>query len=849
MSGNADSKSADSLKPLTRFVEVGPGQVEEQNVGHASVNPPTEKSSSSSTPGVETNPVKLERDKKRGEEELKESHAIDSQNKKPRKKRRTFSCDTCRKFKTRCDFEPLLGKCHRCGVLNIDCSLTKEREDEIISAIETSSTDRKPKSKPSSLHRKETSSNKPSIAVTGSASESGHPLVNSLNDRLSILERSFNNLNSKIDLIVLLLQGSTTAASNANNLLSTHRQGSHDTVDNALNENTKPPSSIKPSVSSLKKNINTELKHNETNQNTASSKIGNNAMVPFSNLSNKNSFSEGFKLREYPAKLIDDIDERLFPSKPTSKQEKIAQEQRPEAVARAHFMIFYEKHRSLCHKLSKEFLVRSHFWIIPGGVKDIDSTYVRKNLFITSVFTIIAMSFADNDKFAEEQEMLYPLVERFLTNTLTMFEKLTDHDIEAILYCCMFHISKKAKRHRQLKFNSLVLSNFALFSLLNNIDFHKIKERVLYKEEYNSTDLYHLRILNSLTACHLENSITHGTIRPQDATLKEFNNLVAKFPQANFGDDIKISQINLGDILVTILMDFRDYFKNFKTVFLQTHALHSKTGFATGTLLVFPELDYWLKNWEELLAKDGGGVLLFTFDFYHIMICRSFIAEFLEDMNEAPDFLRSVLFTIKEHAFSLLKGVLRLPPTLLRGAPILTMNELVYACLTLGDFLHWFDSTERQQILSICTEVYWHLNTIGEKLNEVTENVGKIIKSIITISKSKINTLPTLLSKVSKPSALSNVSNIDQPSKNDQKKKPEAPHSNGTSNKVELLQPGSPDSNMSHHSRASSTADMSQSIGQFTIPDVDQFNSFEDFFQEFFDHLKPNTQRLFSARK
>ena len=30
------------------------------------------------------------------------------------------------------------------------------------------------------------------------------------------------------------------------------------------------------------------------------------------------------------------------------------------------------------------------------------------------------------------------------------------------------------------------------------------------------------------------------------------------------------------------------------------------------------------------------------------------------------------------------------------------------------------------------------------------------------------------------------------------------------------------------------------------LPDVTNFNSFEDFFQDFFDHLKPTTKKMFS---
>ena len=95
--------------------------------------------------------------------------------------------------------------------------------------------------------------------------------------------------------------------------------------------------------------------------------------------------------------------------------------------------------------------------------------------------------------------------------------------------------------------------------------------------------------------------------------------MIAKFPQSNFGDDIKISEIKLGAIVNTIFMNFKKYFHSFKDsaeadMDKIDSTLHKKK------MLIFPELDYWLNSWEELLAKDGGGVLLFTFDYYHIMI-------------------------------------------------------------------------------------------------------------------------------------------------------------------------------------------------------------------------------------
>ncbi|GAV48576.1 hypothetical protein ZYGR_0K00810 [Zygosaccharomyces rouxii] len=678
---------------------------------------------------------------------------------KPRKKRKTFSCTLCRKFKTRCDFEPLVGKCYRCNVLQLDCSLTQDREHEILAAIEESSKSSiKTTTAENSLVNQSCNDGN---AVTGGSTVK-NPLTKTLNNRLNRLEEGFNKVNSKLDLLVMLLQGNSDV-----NPLS--RTGDELSDDDSNNDK----------------------------------------------ILNCSKFVQCTKLKETPLKLIRDLDERLFPTRVTSEKDRLAKKSRPFVVARVNFLGFFEKHRKLCLDLSKEFLARSHFWIIPGGIKEIDEEYAYRHVFITSVFTIIAMSFDDTEKYAEEQEGLYPLVERLLTNTLTMFDKLIPHDIEAILYCCMFNISRKTKRHRQLQFNSLVLSNFAIDSLLSILDFDEIRRRVLDQEQYNAEDLYHLRILNSLTACKLEYSICYGNFSPMNGVLKDLNNLTAKFPQAIFGDDIKVSEVDLGNIINSLFQNFQSFFNITKRDFLRGHQKDNCVD--TEGIIVFQEFKFWLKNWQELLSKDEGGVLQLTFDFYHIIICRSFIAEFLDQMEDSPLFLNYTLNTMREHSFALLKSFLKLPPFLIRGAPILTAHQLLYACLALCDYLHWFDHSDRQKVLNICTRVYWHLNNIGEKMNEATDDVGKIIKSLIDSSKYRVGVQQFSLEHGVKDLPTTNV---------------------GAGNLA-----NSPGSTHSLISSVESTA------AGFTIPDVEQFSTFEDFFQDFFDNLKPNSRSIFSSSK
>ncbi|AGO10793.1 AaceriAFR722Cp [[Ashbya] aceris (nom. inval.)] len=713
---------------------------------------------------------------------------------KQRKKRRTYSCDLCRKFKTRCDFEPTAGKCHRCHVLNLECSLTKERQADILRAAEGSGEE--------NIYR---------AAPAAQGSSSGQPGMG-MEQRLHILENQISGLSNKLDFILLLLQGSNTAILNANAM----GQRSGGTYIGAKDsEASQDASNYSEDEANYKVQLSRPLLE------TGGEKL--TRIFPIQDYK-KGGFNS-LKLSAPPFKLIYDIDNKLFPSKALSEDEIVAQNQRPFVVARVNFMNYFDQYEQLCLNLSREFLVKSHFWIIPGGIKEIDREYVKKHVFITSVFTVIAMGFAENKAYEKEQEQLYPLVERLLANTLTMSEKLTDHDIEAILYCCMFSISRKSKRHRQLRFNSLILCNFAINSLLTIIDYHKIKERVLVREEYQAIDLYHLRILNSLTACKFQYSIGHGEFTVQDELSKEFNNLTAKFPQANFGDDIKISEINLAEIVSSIFLNFALYFKEFSNAFKQQYSDESLEASEKEVKdLVFPELEYWLINWDELLSKDGGGVLLFSYHFYYIMLCRTLLSErYDEDFRNDLYYCRCVLSTVKNSCFALLNGFLKLPPSLLKGAPVNTLHQLVFACLTVSDFLLYYSPPERQQILNMCTKIYWHLNAIGEKSNEATENVGKIIKALIDTSKCK-NTDP----------ARKIPGN------------PEPPTKNSSVGQLTAIASESVASSPAGVTPLSASLPL-ESGTTFSLPDVDQFNSFEDFFQDFFGNLKPTTQNMFSS--
>ncbi|KAL6947401.1 hypothetical protein ACO0QE_002284 [Hanseniaspora vineae] len=742
--------------------------------------------------------------------------------KKPRKRRKTYSCESCRNLKTRCDFQPFLGKCHRCVVLGLSCSLTSENNAQ---TNETTAKDQ------SNAHQLLTQG----IPVMPSS-------ISSLSERMNTMEANLKSVDHKLNVILSLFQHNLNEGSNdlfetANNYSSEEdNEGSadaenHNNSSAGFNDDAKPKTGGKRSYGQIE--------------------------FPQSQLCT----AHGVISKDPPFKLLDDIDKSLFSTKASTEKDAIAKSQRPFVVARNRFMEFFIKHEEMCYELSKEFLVKAHFWIIPGGRKKIDREYVENHAFITSVLTIIAMGFDENNKYEKEQEELYPIVETLLSNTLTMFNKLIDHDIEAILYCCMFSISRKSQRYRQLKLNSLILCNFALNSLLTIINFHKIKEKVS-SEKYDADDLFHLRILNSLTACKLEYSIGYGNYTIQDEQLKEFNDLTAKFPQTNFGDEIKLSEINLGDIVNAIFLNFKDY---------STKCVESFEKKPTK-ILTFKELQYWLKNWHELSCKDGGGVLLFTFDFYHILICRTLLKEYC-DKNAFEThtlFFKTCLKTISDYCFSLLHGFLKLPPSLIKGAPSITLHQAVYSCLTLCDYLHCFDVQEKQKILNTCTKIYWHLNTIGEKLNEATQNVGMIIKNLIDTGKAKLssnsedlndeqlfariqqgslhssftkNPLRGKTKTVSSDKKQTRLKSVENGARNDSKQNSPV---HATPTYAESLYSNE---KTSTGGTPGSTGAISQTntTSLLNFPDVEQFQSFEDFFQDFFYNLKPTSQNMFSS--
>lgn len=754
--------------------------------------------------------------------------------KKPRKKRKVYSCQECRKMKTRCDFQPLIAKCHRCVILDIPCSLGEERKEDIKQALEAVN-------KTGGI--KNVFEN--SMRAGGMNAEN----VDHLIGQNSPIEEKRSELENNE--ILLQLQNTVSFFNNR--------------------------------MDQLEDKLNTIINHIASQSHTTSSQNPNSYITAQQmeveqeppRLNN-----HGVTVENPPFRLLDQIERELLgtfddnSNSYLSEREILAKAQRAWVVARQKFMEFFYNHEELCFKLAHAFLKKAHFWIIPGGIKTIDRDYVEKHPFITSVFAIIAMGFDENENFSTEQEILYPIVERLLSNTLTMFDQLHDHDIEAILYISMYTISRKSKRFRQVKFDGLILSKFASDYLLNLIDFYKIKENC-ENGLFDGNDLFHLRILNSLTTIKMIYSVGYCNFSVQDRQLRDFNDLTVRFPQSTFGDEIKLGEIKLGDIVNGIFLNFEDFY--------QELVKSNNAGEKKNTVKI-TEMRNWLDTYKELSSKDGSNLLLFTYDFYYIVVCRNLICDFgVKDYNQflkQKDFFISCLNTVKKYCFAILSSFLKLPTSLIKGAPIITLQQTVYSCLSLCDFLHCFNPQEKAKILNLCTKIYWHLSSIGEKLNEATQNVGIIIKTLIdssmvhtsnTSNPSSEMDLKNLFIQMQKGSKHNSITRKKKKSSNKNKDN----HSSITSvssknrnNKSNPYTPGTASSvntisstntplsgNMTHNS-ISHNSHLQQfnfgsalSLNGLNFPDVEQFQSFEDFFQDFFHNsLKPTSQNMFQGK-
>lgn len=389
-----------------------------------------------------------------------------------------------------------------------------------------------------------------------------------------------------------------------------------------------------------------------------------------------------------PLSVIKKLDAKLF---------QRADRYDPLNKACEEFLAFYFENETLCLQLAKSFLEIAHFWILPGGIKEIERSYVLEHPFITCVYVGLAMCFDENYTYIEEQRQLYMLTTKLL-GVAMITEPLTDHDVEAILYLSMYNIARKPK---QPQIDNWLLSGIGIKHVMLSFNFEAICNRI-YRQNYTADDLFHLRIWNAICACHFQYAFGSG--RPVMITRDYYNvhSLTLKFPKATVGDAIKVAELDL-DLIVLKMFESTVEFE-----------IEKET-------LVFPQVEVWRSKWSMLIPKDVSGILSLAYDFFHIMLAKNI----LETHS-----VEGVHKTINQSSFKILSRFLRLPANLIRGSSSFTLSQIVFACWSLCDNLSQMTDSERTASLGLVTKIYWHLNQIGEKLNDATDTVGKIIKAI-----------------------------------------------------------------------------------------------------------------------
>jgi hypothetical protein len=382
---------------------------------------------------------------------------------------------------------------------------------------------------------------------------------------------------------------------------------------------------------------------------------------------------------------------------------------------------FYKNNQEFCIRLAANFLNYAHFWIVPGGIKEISHDYVLKHPFIAAVFVLLAMGFDENYSYIEEQAELYWIVRRLLAMALTT-SPITDHDAEAILYCSLYNIARKPA---QPLLDSWMISSDGLKQMMLCTSFQKIEDRIKAKV-YEQDDLFHLRIWTLLCVCHLQYSIGSGRPHLIPNDYLDICEYIIEYPQSNLEDNVNYALVRLTK-QVHRMFYTRDLTLNL-IKYEQIEDIDNVKCFK------FEELHHWREHWKELIDNDMSGTLMFNFDFYHIILSRRFIASYKDVCDfKVVKYMEIAYHTAIHYSRSILERFLKLPKVMVKGSPSFLLTQIVYSCLTLYDFQGKFEIKFNMKSLNLVSRVYWHLNHVGETKNDATDTVGQIIKTLVDV--------------------------------------------------------------------------------------------------------------------
>lgn len=638
----------------------------------------------------------------------------------PKRKRKTFSCASCRKLKTRCDFEPQVGKCHRCNVLKLECSLTHERKSEIDQSLDGADDENED--------------------TTGSVS----------NGHIRKLETEILGMKEKLNLLCDVL------------------------VD--------------------KKPVNDKIR-------------GNSDYEYFKGMKSKVNYLDN-STNNSPWNVINGIDIKLF--KRFKKYEIFAK------LCKEDFINgFFEKNEDFCLRLANNFLNKAHFWIIPGGLTKIDKSYVIKNPFITSVFILISLNF-DHEGIEspiedELQRKLYWIVRKILGLAMTI-TPLTDHDSEAILYCSIYSIARKSE---QPQLDTWLISGSGIKQMMIATKFHDLLKRSELKN-FDMTDLFHLRIWNSLCISHVQNSIGYG--RPFLISDDYFAicELILKFPQINIEDNVKYAELQISRLCYDLFYE--------KKLMLEVIRLDQfKTVEENIQVVEFHKLHDWYCNNEALIDQDISNILMFCYEFYHIILTKRIISAFSEDGEDyrVVKFQKIGLNSIIHYSHALINRFLNLETFLIKGSPNFLLNIIIYTSLTLYENLINMIEADKRNSINLITKIYWKLNQIGELQNDATDTVGKIIKNLVLDNLGPQDTTNGTATSTMDHSSYDTHQEGDYEPLHDDV-------NHDYSNDYNVFKQQQTVSSLR------STSVIENSGLGFEIPDVGKFDTFEDFFRDMF---------------
>lgn len=595
--------------------------------------------------------------------------------KENKRKRKTFSCDNCRQLKTKC-VSNILGGCERCSRLKIECNLSSTKP---YTSSET-------------------------IEKLGNISETIKSVANeSLKNesvRLKNIEDNIIKMNQNIECLVEMQSQTKNLIKNLDkNSVSQNNTG--DGIPQSVNYLN---NSNHSGIFGVNFNKNVSYERGRQFSNDGSLMSSSDTETP-----NIGSFVElkaqlpQRKDKSAPLNLIESVETSIFGKNLNGNRSDFIR-------ALDKFTEFYLKNDALCLELSKEFLDFSHYYIIPGGISVIDREYVLEHPMITCVFVLIAMA---NSKEYKNSEKMHE-VEQLLKNILFSINDkypLSDHDIEAILYICMYNICD---------IDLWLLSGIGIMHFFISVDLRSIIDRVVDKAIYFDDDLFHLRILNSLCSCHLEYAVGKGRNTLINEILWKVHGLSILFPKATIGDAIQVSKLDFFQNLIKLYLN-NDYFIDFQNDKIDEQKVEVK------------ELSKWKHKWKKIIAKDVSKITSYTYHFGYILLSRKYIdTAGNNDSDNASNKL--ALKTAIAHSFDLLEIFVHTSIEFIKNIPDFQLQEIVYASLTLMEYLSRMNANEKELTISYISKTYWYLNKRGQEMNDLTNTIAIIVKKLVEMA-------------------------------------------------------------------------------------------------------------------